>query len=736
MVGAFDRALVVKWEDGVGARVTDRGGVRGNGVPDALVADLVADGVRFEPWLDLPPAELLALEARARAWSGREQPDLQGLHRVVVEDPTPERLRHVAGRLIGAEGVEFVTTDAFEVPPPGDLGSVTPDYTARQGWLDAEAGVDAWTAWETYGVDGDGIRIGDCEYGWHHGHEDLVDGAVEPEVGQTPPPDVAARGWDHHGTAVAGELIGQHNPYGVSGLAPGATLGTYPEWTVEGGSRRGSAISSAIADSAPGDVVLLEMQTGGPDGRLCPAEVNPAVWTIVRTGTDAGVVVVGAAGNGSANLDSAPYADYRSRGDSGAILVGAGSSNAAHTRMGFSTYGTRVDVHAWGQNVFTTGYGGFARIDGSNLQAYTATFSGTSSASPFIAGSAALLQQHALRYRLEPLSSVEVRDILVSTGTPAAADARIGPIPNLPLALAEVEALLDIEPEILSVTLPEDVGEGTRQSLSAEVAILPTHTGSIVWTIDGQTYEGLRADIVVLDDGPLDWELVVTDDFGREDRDSGVIEVYNRPPEIRYVGTPAERLSEGDTGTFTTETFDPGGDAVTVAWSLDGEPLGTGELAWTPTQDGVYTLLATPTDADGLAGEPVEVEVEVDDVLPTLTLSVPAAAERKADVTLAVEIDDPGDDVHTASWLIEDPDGDVTLEGQQVSHAWRDKEVHRVTVTVTDQDGNAVSESATLEVTKRSGCGCASSAGGEGLGGLMLGGLLVLWRRRSRRQAC
>lgn len=55
-----------------------------------------------------------------------------------------------------------------------------------------------------------------------------------------------------------------------------------------------------------------------------PAETNPAIWLIVRTGADAGVIVVAAAGNGDEDLDSEPYTEYRERGDSGSIIIGAG----------------------------------------------------------------------------------------------------------------------------------------------------------------------------------------------------------------------------------------------------------------------------------------------------------------------------------------------------------------------------------------------------------------------------
>jgi hypothetical protein len=108
---------------------------------------------------------------------------------------------------------------------------------------------------------------------------------------------------DEHGTAVLGETASVPNAYGCSGMVPDADVYTYPEHTVEGGARRLAAITNAIAGSRAGDVVLLEMQMSGAGGGYGPAEVDPSVWLATRTGTDAGVVVVAAAGNGQ-NLDS------------------------------------------------------------------------------------------------------------------------------------------------------------------------------------------------------------------------------------------------------------------------------------------------------------------------------------------------------------------------------------------------------------------------------------------------
>jgi hypothetical protein len=75
---------------------------------------------------------------------------------------------------------------------------------------------------------------------------------------------------------------------------------------------------------------------------------------------------------------------------------------------------------------------------------YTDKFGGTSSASAIVAGVAANLQSIALRNLGHPIPPLELRDLLVSTGTPQAGDLsqHIGPRPDLRLA---VRTLLDLE---------------------------------------------------------------------------------------------------------------------------------------------------------------------------------------------------------------------------------------------------------------------------------------------------
>ena len=316
------------------------------------------------------------------------------------------------------------------------LGVPDAGYFLMQTYPGSDPGLNMTAAWALGSARGAGIKIADCEYGYVAGHEDLCNITMEP--GQTIHPNVITFGWDEHGTAVFGEMISVDNLYGCTGLVPDAQGYFFTEWSVEEGLRRVTAIANAIASVDPGDVVVLEMQTTGPGGGFGPAELDPAVWTLVRNATDAGIVVVAAAGNGNQNLDSAVYAEYRGRGDSGAIIVGAGSSDLNHDKLSFSTYGSRVNVQGWGQNVFTLGYGSFAQHGGDKNQRYTSGFNGTSSATPFVASCAVALQSLAEQRLGRRLTPLELRDMLVRTGIPQGSGGHVGPFPDMVAAAAEI----------------------------------------------------------------------------------------------------------------------------------------------------------------------------------------------------------------------------------------------------------------------------------------------------------
>jgi hypothetical protein len=241
---------------------------------------------------------------------------------------------------------------------------------------------------------------------------------------------------NNHGTAVLGEISGDVNNYGITGISPDARVSAVSFTTLP----TARAIRIAADRLQRGDIMLLEVHRAGPrhnfQGRsdqrgYIAVEWWPDDFAAIRYAVSRGVLVVEAAGNGAENFDD-PLYDVRPPGfpttwrnpfnpanpSSFAVVVGAGAPPPGthgrnhgpdRSRLGFSNYGRRVDCQGWGREVTTTGYGDLQGGTDRN-QWYTDMFSGTSSASPIIVGALACTQGF-LRARglplLTPVSAIQ-----------------------------------------------------------------------------------------------------------------------------------------------------------------------------------------------------------------------------------------------------------------------------------------------------------------------------------------
>jgi len=396
------------------------------------------------------------LTEKGRARSSRALADLNAWYEIRLKPGTdPVAFTEALRALDHVEVAELA-------PVPAPAPAITPDLEGNQDYLEpATDGVDAEYAWTIPGGDGTSVIIYDVEYSWNQNHEDLsAASAVAMLVSPgTSPVDPFSN--DNHGTAVLGEMIADNDGRGVTGIAWGAGIGLVPANTTAG-YNPANAILLAVADGQAGDVILIEQQywvCGFPSSgsRFGPLEWIQSVFDAIQTATANGFIVVEAAGNGFVDLDAPGCLSRFDRDvrDSGAIIVGAGGSPSGgedRERLGFSSYGSRVDVQGWGEDVFTTGYGsGYQNPDDpSNPNFwYAGGFNGTSSASPIVAGTAASLQGVALARDGVPLDAATVMDLLISTGSPQLRNLseNIGPRPDL---RAAIEAILgpqiDIKP--------------------------------------------------------------------------------------------------------------------------------------------------------------------------------------------------------------------------------------------------------------------------------------------------
>lgn len=186
---------------------------------------------------------------------------------------------------------------------------------------------------------------------------------------------------DHsHGTHCAGTVGGVgNNGIGVVGVCWNVKMIGVKFLSAGGSGSTSDAILATDYARIVGANIMSNSWGGGGFSQLL-------LDAIVRA-ESAGILYVAAAGNSGSNLDSTTFypASYLTNLSTG-MAVGASTHN--DTRAGFSSYGaTTVHIFAPGENVLSTVP--FAL----NASGYD-VFSGTSMATPHVAGAAALLKSH------------------------------------------------------------------------------------------------------------------------------------------------------------------------------------------------------------------------------------------------------------------------------------------------------------------------------------------------------
>jgi len=261
--------------------------------------------------------------------------------------------------------------------------------------------IGAYAVWDTYGLDGTGIVVGMIDTGAYYQHEALVekwrgykgDGDFDPVYnwfdavnGQTMPYDIPEI---CHGTHVMGTIVGGHpETNNLIGVAPGAKWIAAKAFEVDGGYDY-DILSAAEYLLAPTDA------EGNPNPSMAPDVINnswgggPGLdeWfrPMVQAWRAAQILPVFAAGNTSGGSSpgsvSAP-ANYPE-------CVAVAAIDSDNLRAGFSNQGPgpyddlKPDMSAPGVAIRSSVIGG----------GYESTWSGTSMASPHVAGAAALLLQ-------------------------------------------------------------------------------------------------------------------------------------------------------------------------------------------------------------------------------------------------------------------------------------------------------------------------------------------------------
>ena len=217
-----------------------------------------------------------------------------------------------------------------------------------------------------------------------------------------------------HGTHVSGTIGALDNSAGVVGMAPGARI-----WPVKVLSDAGSGLNSDVicgidyvtANASKIEVANMSLGGGGTDDGDCGNTNNDAMHKSICRAVSAGITFVVAAGNDSADAAESTPAAYDEVITVSALadfngLPGGGAASTCRsdvddTFASFSNYGSDVDIIAPGVCINSTWMTG-----GYN------TISGTSMASPHVAGAAALYK--ALNPTATP---AQVKAALQASGT-------------------------------------------------------------------------------------------------------------------------------------------------------------------------------------------------------------------------------------------------------------------------------------------------------------------------------
>lgn len=241
---------------------------------------------------------------------------------------------------------------------PGKPGNDTEEPSPQiQDW--GLSAINAQEAWSVY--TGLGVKVAVIDTGIDINHQDLVIYGGVNYVAK-------ARSYDDdngHGTHVAGIIAATNNEEGVVGVAFESKL-----YAVKALDRRGSGYLSdvirGIEWSIENQMDVINMSLGSD---------NPSISleNVLDYAKSQGLIVIAAAGNDSSAVDY-PGA-YSST-----IAVGAVDNTLALAN--FSSNGPEVDIVAPGVNIYSTYKSGAYR-----------TLNGTSMATPYIAGLAAMYKQ-------------------------------------------------------------------------------------------------------------------------------------------------------------------------------------------------------------------------------------------------------------------------------------------------------------------------------------------------------
>lgn len=313
-------------------------------------------------------------------------------------------MRRAATALALAVLVPATALAAFPQDPPNDPlydASPLPNSRQEQWDLTTDRGISVDRAWAL--STGKGVVIADIDVGVDTENTELKGRLTKGFDFFMNDRSVTSETENNHGTNVAGVLgAATDNGEGIAGIAPDARI--MPVRTADNILHQGSRLAAGIVWAVDHGADVISMSLGAESRS---AALDRAVAYAHRKG----VVMVAAIGNESANHHNYPATydpviavgginpDTADAAAQGALEPQTPVATDFTVRAAYSDYGPHIDLAAPTQ-VPTTDYGG----------GYPRNWSGTSAATPHVAGVAALV-----RAADPSLSPVEVRQLLIET---------------------------------------------------------------------------------------------------------------------------------------------------------------------------------------------------------------------------------------------------------------------------------------------------------------------------------
>lgn len=272
-------------------------------------------------------------------------------------------------------------------------------YVERDGEVEALVQNPSW-GWNrvdasspvSNGVRGEGVDVAVIDTGLDDDHPDLNDniagGRAWVTCSSADTSNTCNFNWtddQKHGTHVGGIIAAEDNNQGIIGVAPNASIHGYKvlDYT---GSGSLSDVADALVYAADQDMDIASLSLGASIG-------STTLENAVEYSNNQGTTVVVAAGNAGPCTDCVDYpAKYKE-----AIAVAA--TNSSDMQAGYSSQGPEVDIAAPGSSIRSTVLNG-------NYQ----YLQGTSMATPFVSGVAALLES-----REQGLTPPEIKNILYNS---------------------------------------------------------------------------------------------------------------------------------------------------------------------------------------------------------------------------------------------------------------------------------------------------------------------------------